>query len=284
MKQIVKGVYLEDIYPGVMVGAIVLKKGIILIDAPPRPDDGRAWLASLRRLGEGGDRLLINMDAHPDRTLGARIMETTVLAQDGTADIFRQRPAIFKSQQADSGAEWEDCNGLSGIRWLQPHLVYSKQAHLHWDKQEVLIEHHPGPEKGASWVIMPECQLVFVGDAVVIDQPPFLANANMDTWLENLDLLLSDQYKDYTIISSRGGVVGENHIRNLRKLLKDIQKRLDRMGKRKSPPMNTERLISRVVAACEVKPQYQEQHTQRVRYGLYHYYARNYQNPVEDVK
>lgn len=276
MQKIEEGVYLETDYPGVHLGAIALKRGVIMVDAPPRPDDGRSWQASLRRLGAGSDRLLINLDSHPDRTLGARILDTTVVAQQETAEAFRQRPAIFKGQNAESGAEWEDCSGLSGIRWVLPHIIFSNQARIHWDEEEVLVEHHPGPEKGACWVMLPEKKVIFVGDAVTVKQPPFLANANLPAWLKTLDLLAGKEYKEFVMISSRGGMFNEKTVRNMRRNLADLHKRLERMGKRKSSPEDVEKLVPRLLSACESPAKHKAQHSQRLQYGLFHYYARNY--------
>jgi hypothetical protein len=44
MQQIERGIYFENSYPGVTVGAILLPLGTILIDAPLRPEDARNWL------------------------------------------------------------------------------------------------------------------------------------------------------------------------------------------------------------------------------------------------
>ena len=91
MREILKNVHLEDGYPGVQLGALELEKGVIMIDAPPRPDDSREWLATLRGMGANQDRLLINLDSHPDRTLGVRNMETTALAHSETLKLFNKR-------------------------------------------------------------------------------------------------------------------------------------------------------------------------------------------------
>ncbi|MEK6221268.1 MAG: hypothetical protein N2D54_03385 [Chloroflexota bacterium] len=189
MKKIANGVYIENNFPGVILGAIELPKGILMIDSPPRPDDGRAWQSSLRELKGGQDRILINLDSHPDRTLGTRVMDSAVLAHVDTAEIFKKRPAIFKANNMDSGAEWESCSGLSGIRWYHPTMVFSDKTELHWGGTQVIVEHHPGPEEGASWVVLPELSIAFVGDAVMLKQPPFLANANIPAWIDTLDLL-----------------------------------------------------------------------------------------------
>ena len=74
MDTITKNVYIDNQYPGVTLGVIVQPRGLIQIDAPPSPEDGRSWRAALMNLGGGPDRLLVNLDAHPDRTLGVRAM------------------------------------------------------------------------------------------------------------------------------------------------------------------------------------------------------------------
>ena len=82
MHAITKTVYIEDQYQGVVLGVIVRPRGLIQVDAPPAPEDGRAWRATLMNLNAGPDRVLINLDAHPDRTLGARAMDCTVIAHE----------------------------------------------------------------------------------------------------------------------------------------------------------------------------------------------------------
>ena len=80
MQAIARDVYLENQYLGVTLGVINLSHGLIQIDAPLTPEDGRAWRAALLNLGGSAERLLINLDAHPDRTLGIRAMDCTVIA------------------------------------------------------------------------------------------------------------------------------------------------------------------------------------------------------------
>lgn len=43
MQAITKNVFIEDQYPGVILGVIVRSRGLIQIGAPPSPEDGRAW-------------------------------------------------------------------------------------------------------------------------------------------------------------------------------------------------------------------------------------------------
>ena len=53
MDAIAKNVYIEDRYLGVTLGVIVQPRGLIQIDAPPAPEDGRSWRASMMGMGGG---------------------------------------------------------------------------------------------------------------------------------------------------------------------------------------------------------------------------------------
>ena len=278
MEEIASGVYISSEYLGVTVGAVLLPKGTLLIDSPLQSEDGKSWLAALRSVGNGAQKLIVNLDSHPDRTLGAHALGEASIAHKKTAVIFKQRIGYFKSQSIESGAVWETCDGLSGVRWLVPCLSFTDQVSIQWGGDKVLLEHHPGPEPGAMWIHIPTLKVLFVGDAVVIGQPPFLANANLQDWLDTLSLLFDDRYKDYLIVSSRGGLVADAIIREQHRFLKDLKKKLDRLGRKRASPKATERLIPKIMSELKHSDKDEEMYVQRLRYGLLHYYSNQYRS------
>ncbi len=276
MQKIEKGIYIDSSYSGITIGALIMQYGTLLVDAPPHPDDSRSWRLSLRGVGGSANRLLVNLDAHYDRTLGVRGMECPIIAQDLTADEIRPRPAIFKGSQINTGADWELTEGVVGTRWAKPNLTFSDHAVLDWDEHQVILEHHPGPQAGAAWVMVPDAHVVFVGDAVVADQPPFLAFADIPQWIDTLGLLLSAKYKNYLIVSSRGGLVDIQHARDLRTFLKEVGKKLERLNERNAPPDATESLIPGLLSRIDFPSDKENHYTNRLRHGLYEYYVRHY--------
>ena len=278
MDSITKNVLIEDQYPGVTLGIIIHSHGLIQIDAPPSPEDGRSWRASLMNLGTGPERVLINLDAHPDRTLGVRAMDCSVIAHESTAQAFRNRPSTFKAQGDDTGANWEAIPGLAGIRWVSPEISFTHAMTMHIDNAPILLESHPGPHPGAIWVILPEEKIVFVGDAVLKNQPPFLANANIPAWLDALVLLQNKTYRDYIIISGRGGVVDQAAVKNQVVFLKDILKKVEKAAQKKQPGDFIEGLTQPMLANFKAPAARQKQYAQRLRNGLKQYYARHFQS------
>lgn len=277
MQQIKRGIYFEDTYIGVTLGALVYSHGTILIDAPLRPEDARSWRSALLNQRGGASRLLISLDAHLDRTLGTRALDCTIVAHQKTAQVYRNRPTIFKGQSIEGGAEWENYNEAIGTRWTSPDITFTQQLSMHWGGPEILLEHHPGPSAGAIWVIIPDEKVIFVGDALAIDQPPFLANSDLTTWIEALDLLASS-YKDYNIVSGRGGLVGIDSVRTQIKYLKNLIKGLERLAKRNSTAEATEDLVPALLSSLNFPASRRDQYFQRLSTGLFHYYTRHYRN------
>ncbi|MCB9134919.1 MAG: hypothetical protein H6636_05810 [Anaerolineales bacterium] len=280
MQQIEKNIFISNTYPGVTLGALALPYGVLMIDAPLQPDHGRSWQASLRNQG-GVSRMLVNMDAHIDRTLGVRVLDCPVIAHEKTNFELDTRPAIFKGQTLETGADWEICEGLSGLRWTKPTVTFTEQMNLEWGDYTVILEHRPGPNPGALWLTVPEASVVFVGDAVVVNQPPFLENADLPKWIDALDLLLSSTYKNFLIVSGRSGLINIQNVRDQRAYLKEIQKKMEKLHERNATPSATETIIPTLLSHLEFPAEHTEQYTQRLRYGLHHYYKRHYL-PGED--
>lgn len=276
MQSIANQVYIENQYPGVVLGAIVLGHGLIQVDAPPSPEDGRSWRAALLNLNSGVERFLINLDSHPDRTLGVRAMDCTVIAHEKTAQAFRNRPNTFKSQPEETGADWEAVVGLGTIRWAPPEITFTERMSIQWGDMPVVLEHHPGPASGASWLVVPESKVVFIGDLALKRQPPFLANTNLVDWINSLEKLLASELRNYLVVSSRGGLISQKEIETQLGFIKEIHKKVESIGKTPDGMEELESIIPGLIASITPPADRLKQYTQRLRHGLRQYYLRRY--------
>jgi glyoxylase-like metal-dependent hydrolase (beta-lactamase superfamily II) len=279
MHQIAPGIFYEDLFAGVTLGAVILPHGTMMVDAPLRAEDARSWRFTLNNISIGSNRILINLDSHLDRTLGSRALDSPIVAHQTTAQVFRNRPSVFKGHSADSGAEWEVSNDVFGTRWALPDITFSDRLHFLWGGPEVILEHHPGPTMGSIWVLIPSAEVMFVGDTILYDQPPFLASADLHAWIASLELL-NDSYSEYAIISGRGGPNGVKDIRAQLKTLKKILHEMEKLAKKNAPPERTEGMISTLISNMSIPKQRREHYIQRLRHGLYYYYSQHYQ-PIE---
>lgn len=276
MQSIASKIYIEDSFPGVTLGAICSPRGLILIDAPPSPEDSRTWRASLMNIGAGPERMLVNLDSHPDRTLGARAMDCIIIAHEKTASAFRNRPTTFKAQGDETGANWESIPGLGSVRWAPPEISFTQDMVLYWDDKPINLLHRPGPASGAIWAVLPMDKIAFVGDLVLKNQPPFLSNANLPAWIDALKELMSPAYKGYTIVSGRGGTVNAAALKTQLDSVKYMHDRLEKLAARGAAPEAAEKLVDGLIGGFKVPATRQKHFAQRLRYGLQHYYARHY--------
>lgn len=276
MQEIAPHVFIETAYEGVTLGAIQGDHGLVLIDSPFKPEDTRSWRSALLNLSGGVERLLINLDAHFDRTLGTRGMESTVIGSDRMAAVFKTRSVTFKTQHAETGADWEQGNAFGTIRWAPPEISFGESMEIHMSDFPILIEFHPGPASGSAWVHLPDQKVLFLGDAVLADQPPFLSYADLDAWKNSLDELSQPRYADHTLIGGRDGQITMEDVRVHRRFLEIVDERLHAMSEKKAPVQETEKLVPDLLREYKIAPGKMVQCTHRLRWGLYQFYARHY--------
>ncbi len=284
MQELASHVYIETAYAGVTLGAINGSHGLILIDSPFRPDDIRSWRSALLNLGGGIDRLLVNLDAHFDRTLGVRNMDCTIVGQEKMVDFFKNRPVTFKTQGSETGAEWELYNGLGSVRWVMPEITFSEELSIHWDEVYLRLEHHPGPAVGAAWALLPDQHVAFLGDAVTPGQPPFLAYADLPIWIDTLHHLMDQpMYRDYLLVSGRGGLIAQLQVRQQLNYLEKAHQLIGGLAEQKAPVTETESLVAPLLVGFDIPEGRAAQYAQRLKHGLAHYYTRHYLSASEEI-
>jgi glyoxylase-like metal-dependent hydrolase (beta-lactamase superfamily II) len=210
-------------------------------------------------------------------------MDCTVIAHEKTAQAFHNRPNTFKAQGDETGANWEAIPGLGSVRWAPPEISFGQQLTLHWGESPVILESRPGPTSGAIWVVLPQEKVVFVGDAVLKGQPPFLAHADLPAWLEALELLQGPDYKGFTVVSGRDGVVTPQAVRSYTEELQHIHEKVDALGKKRASVAATEKLAEQFLKDFKAPVAKQKQYAHRLSHGLQNYYIRHYQPSAKHV-
>ena len=273
MQEITNRVFMETQYPGVTLGAISRKHGLVLIDAPFRPDDGKSWRSSLLNLSGGIARLMINLDGHMDRTMGAKSLDCTVLCHNDTAEAFQNRPASIKAQVSDAGAMWEAYNGLGSIRWASSQITFNDEVQVHWDNNPIVLTSKPGIAEGSIWVAIPDDKILFLGDSVVMKQPPFLGHSNLPLWIEHLNTLLTDTYQDYFLIGGRNGFLTQENVLQQQKFLITANEEIQNLAGQKVTNHVIEQLASKLLnLISNMDPNYYENYRRRLVWGINAYY------------
>jgi len=277
MKEIAKNVFIENSFPGVILGAIRLEQGLILIDTPLYSRDAQLWRSSLTKSGSSSERLLVLLDEHLDRSIGTRAMKCVTIAHERTAQVLGNRPTSAKPVSAKTGALWETLEDLGTIHGLQPEITFTHSMNINWGDEPVVLEYHAGPSRGSIWVLLPAAKVIFIGDCVLNNQPPFLASADLDAWLESLSLLRSSKYRDYILISGRSGMVTQKEAKNQTALLKRILSGLEKLAHHKTEPGANEDFALELLKDFSARNRKEEEMFKaRLLWGLQQLYNNHY--------
>jgi|MTBAKSStandDraft_2_1061841.scaffolds.fasta_scaffold00280_77 hypothetical protein len=233
MKEIAADIYIEQNSLGLFTGIIQSEKGMVLIDSPLRPLENGLWKGSVVPDECCKQCYMVVLDTNYDRLLSIKGSDCAIVAHSAAITPIRSRtPRVSEdSQQHQDNPE----TVLSGTRMLPPEIIFDSELSLHVDGIEVDLEHHAGSNHAGIWVVIPERNVVFVGDTVVVDQPPFLAYANLETWEADLETLSSEKYADYQVVSSRSGVVNADQIKAMIKQIANIRNTFEALKEINAP-------------------------------------------------
>jgi len=277
MKEIAPDVFINTEYKGVTVGAIRTPEGVVMIDVPLVNKNIQSWQTTCARSGTGSSRLLVLLDDHPDRTAGAKHNRCPIITHVNTAMALTSRPSATKLQGLETGAIWETIQEICTIDWPRPEITFTDSITINWGEKPIVIEHHPGPTAGSSWVILPDQKIVFIGDTITPGQPPFFSSAEIEPWILSLDILKSPGFKNFVMISGRASLVTRDDIRQSQRFLKKALRTFDRLNSQKSETMKVQK--TGVSFIDEFKPKNKSEKDlfrARLSYGFSKYYINNY--------
>ncbi len=284
MEEIAENVFIEEVYPRVVLGALKLEQGLLLVDSPFRLEDVPSWQSKLSQLGAGMERLLVMLDAHVDRTMTIRAMETNVLAHDNVIEIIRSRSTSSKNQDLEPGPDWTHTEFPAGYRCVKAQMTFTDEALLHWDENPILVTHKPGAHSAGAWLIDEIRKIAFIGDSVLEAQPPFFALADIETWISELNWLQSDRFKNFKLISSRNGVIDLNSVNKMAELLTKTNELMNDLALEDSPLEGIPELASHLLKKLDYDPQSHERYVNRLIWGMEQYYLRNYADQETESK
>jgi glyoxylase-like metal-dependent hydrolase (beta-lactamase superfamily II) len=277
MKEIAPDIFIKTAYKGVTVGAIRTPEGVVMVDAPLVTKDIQSWQTTCARSGTSSNRLLVLLDDHPDRAAGVNYSRHPIITQVNSAEALASRPSATKMQGMETGAIWETIPEICTIEWPRPEITFTNSITINWGEKPIIIEHHPGPTPGSSWVILPNQKIAFVGDTVTPGQPPFLSSADIKSWILSLDILKSAGFKDFVIISGRATLITKEDIRQSQRFLKKALRTFDKLYSQKTEITKVRESCASFINEFTPKNTYEKDlFLARLSYGFSKYYINNY--------
>ena len=223
MQEIAPNIFIEQNSLGMVTGIIRSATSTTLVDYPFRQDEIKSWRGATSRMVSGDARYLIMLDTHYDRLLSSKGSDCTLIAHAQTVIPSRMKVTNVKGQD-EQLIQTESYDPTGNVaRLLPPEITFEDKMVLHLDEYELLLQHRPGANYAAIWVEIPQQKVIFVGDSVMIDQPPFLGFSNPEIWVKEMEILAGKDYRGYQIISTRDGIVSQENVQNWGKVITFIR-------------------------------------------------------------
>jgi cyclase len=228
MRELAPNVFVETEFHGANVGAITTGEGVILIDTPMLPDDAAAWLEEIRK--RTGDRILyiINTDHHRGHIIGNQYFPmATVIAHEfawknmkSYGDSFRTRLLnLYRNRMPEAAEEWQQ-----NLKIREPEITFSGRTILFKGDKEIHLLPLGGHTPATTVVYLPEDGLLFAGDLVVTDRPPFLSQGDTKEWLTALTYLRKLQYD--VLIPGHGELSGKEATEKMSEFLRIVRRKV----------------------------------------------------------
>jgi glyoxylase-like metal-dependent hydrolase (beta-lactamase superfamily II) len=229
MRKIKNKVHIESKFVGVHLGLVTTKDGALLIDCPLKVEETREWLSAVTEYGK--PRYMALLDAHPDRVLGARALDLPLIGQDRTLELILEWGDTYKGNLHPIGAEADRLKRVTGVQRAAPEITFSGEMNIHLGEVTFKFLHRPGPQPGSTWVLLPKEKVGFIGDTVVLDEPPYIGLANLKRWMDALDELRTAPLERYTLLTSQGGPIKRDDINIMARFLRKVEYRLEKASR-----------------------------------------------------
>ncbi len=227
MREISPGIYVETDQRGANYGGIIADDGIIVIDTPMVPKQAQHFRDELRRLSGGKPFLyVINTDHHRGHILGNQFfLPTPVIAHDqawkhmrGYGDNFKQRVIDSFRKEPEVQAQFTD------IQIIIPKITYSHRLDIIRGGRDIRIIRIGGHTAATSVVWLPQERILFIGDAVWVEQHPYMAQANSKEWLDGLTFIR--KLKADQIVPGRGPICGREATEQMSQYIRFMRSRV----------------------------------------------------------
>jgi glyoxylase-like metal-dependent hydrolase (beta-lactamase superfamily II) len=249
MRQVADSVFIEIGYEGVNVGAVMTPRGVIAIDVPSYPRQARDWAHLLHGLSSRPVQFVVLTDANGDRALNSRWMNAPIVAQQYTADMLHSYDKRYPSGIGESLAMRNPNRSreLSSGVVERPFMSFSHNMHIHRGGCEVVLLAAAGPTLGNAWVYLPQAQILFAGDTVVVGQHPILYEPTSKRWLMTLRRLQDWPEALRLIVTGRGALASSADVALLITYLEEMRACVAELWERGGQRAETADLIANFV-------------------------------------
>jgi cyclase len=270
IREIAPNVFIETKLHGANVAFIITGEGVILIDTPMLPNDARFWLAEIKKRTDQKILYIINTDHHRAHVIGDQHFPTAkVIAHEHAwkemksyGDSFRTRLInMYRDRIPEAVAEWK-----KSLEIIKPEITFTGRTALYKGDKELHIIPLGGHTPATSVVMLPNEGLLFTGDLVITDRPPFLSQGSTKEWLQALTYLRKLRYD--VLIPGHGEPTSREATENMSNYLRLVRRQVRSAYRSGLAKADTARSLSHLIRYWPIPPEEKPKADRRFKSGL----------------
>jgi cyclase len=270
VQEIAPSIFVESGYHGANVAFIVTGQGVILIDTPMLPKEALHWQDEIRKRTSEQILYIINTDHHRAHVIGNQFFPTaTVIAHEfawkemkSYGDSFRIRLLnMYRDRIPEAVEVWKD-----QLQIIQPQITFSGRTLVYKGNKEIHLIPVGGHTPATTVIYFPQEKLLFAGDVVVTNRPPFLSQGNTKEWLEALTYLRKLRYD--ILIPGHGELTGKEATDNMSEYLRVVRRKVRSAYRSGLSKADTARSLSNLIRYWPIPPFEKPKADRRFKSGL----------------
>jgi cyclase len=270
IREIAPRIFVETQFHGANVAFIITGEGVILIDTPMLPNEARQWRTEIEEMTDQKIIYIINTDHHRAHVIGNQFFPTaTVIAHERAwkemksyGDSFRTRLInMYRDRIPAAVEEWKQ-----SLEIIKPEITFSGRTLLFKGDKEIHLIPVGGHTPATTVIYFPNEKLLFTGDAVVTNRPPFLSQGNTKEWLQALTYLRKLRYD--ILIPGHGELTGKEATENMSKYLRMVRRKVRSAYRSGMPKADTARSLSHLIRYWPIPPFEKPKADRRFKSGL----------------
>lgn len=270
IREIAPDIFVETEYHGANVAFIRTVEGVILIDTPMLPKEARHWQGEIAKMTRAEIIYIINTDHHRAHVIGNQYFPTaTVVAHEHAwkemksyGDSFRTRLInMYRDRIPEAVAEWKE-----NLEIIKPEITFNGRTIFFKGDKEIHLIPLGGHTPATTVVYFPREKLLFTGDLVVTNRPPFLSQGNTKEWLQALTYLRKLRYD--ILIPGHGELTGKEATENMSEYLRMVRRKVRSAYRSGLPKADTARSLSHLIRYWPIPPFEKPKADRRFKSGL----------------
>ncbi|NPV06498.1 MAG: MBL fold metallo-hydrolase [Anaerolineae bacterium] len=188
MREIAEDVYVADEYYGANVGCVLTYEGSVLVDAPIVPSEAESWAEQLREVGGTDIRYLFLTDNHPNHAIGSARFDAPSIANERAFRGLDRFTPTMRERVLDAFRDWAPhvVEELADFEVVPPEITFDQDLTLYKGGRTLRMLRLGGHSPPSSAMLVEDAGVLFAGDVVVNEMPPFIGQGNSSDWLSAL--------------------------------------------------------------------------------------------------